>query len=83
MTKQSRSRYILCSPWDKPSEIDIYNWKGDGPFIKYWVRVFQEFERISTLSGLTFYVVWNHILVPELPSYGDDVVAVIASDEEL
>jgi hypothetical protein len=82
MTRRSRSRYILCSPWDKPSEIDIYNWKGDGPFIKYWVRVFQEFEKISTLSGPTFYVVWNHILVPELPSYGDDVVAVIASDEE-
>ena len=82
MTKQSRSRYILCSPWDKPSELDVYNWQDNGPFIKYWIRVFQEFEEASSLSGLTFYLVWNHILVPDLPSYGDDVVVVIASDEE-
>jgi hypothetical protein len=82
MTKVSRSRYILCTPWDKPIEIDIYNWKDEGLFIKYWLRVFQEFEKVSSLSGLTFYLVWNHILVPELPSYGDHVVAVLASDEE-
>src|SRR5271156_4689055 len=116
MTKVSRSRYILCTPWDKPIEIDIYNWKDEGLFIKYWLRVFQEFEKVSSLrtrqvtiesgraakaarrlrlsaavraivsfrvlSGLTFYLVWNHILVPDLPSYGHNVVAVLASDEE-
>lgn len=82
MTKESRSRYILLTPWDEPTEIDIDNWKDGGLFVTYWVRVFQEFEKISPLSGLTFYLVWNHILVPELPSYGENVVAVIATDEE-
>jgi hypothetical protein len=46
------------------------------------VRNFREFEKSSSLSGLTFYLISNHILVDELPSYGDDVVAVIRSDEE-
>ena len=62
--------------------IDIYNWKDDGLFINYLVRVFQEFEKLSPVSGFTFYVVWNHMLVPDLPSYGDKVVAVLATDEE-
>ncbi len=82
MTKKSRSKYILCTPWDEPTEIDIYNWKGGGLFINYWVRSFQEFERISPISGLIFYVVWNHMLVRDLPSYGDNVVAFIVTDEE-
>jgi hypothetical protein len=82
MTKKSRSKYILCTPWDEPTEIDIYNWKGGGLFINYWVRSFQEFERISPISGLIFYVVWNHMLVCDLPSYGDNVVAFIVTDEE-
>ncbi len=82
MTKASRSKYVLLTPWDEPSEIDIYNRKDEGLFIRYWVRVFQEFEKISSLAGLTFYLVWNHILVPDLPSYGDNVVAILATDEE-
>jgi hypothetical protein len=82
MTKKSRSTYILCTPWDRPTEIDIHNWKGGVLFLNYWVRAFQEFDKISRLEGLTIYLVWNHMLVPELPSYGKNVVAVLATDEE-
>jgi hypothetical protein len=81
----SRSRYVVCSPWDaRPFDLDIFTWqdKPDGYFFNYWVRIFKEFEGCSSLSGLTFYLISNHILVDELPSYGDDVVAVIRSDEE-
>jgi hypothetical protein len=81
----SRSKYIACTPWDpKPFELDIFTWedKPDDYFFNYWVRIFREFEKCSPLSGLTFYLVSNHDRVPELPSYGDSVVAVIRSDEE-
>ena len=82
MTKESRSKYILPTPWDEPTEIDIYNWKDGGLYINYWVRTFQEFEKLSPLSGLTFYVIWHHIEIPDLPTYGDNVVAVLTTDEE-
>ena len=81
----SRSKYVACTPWDpKPFELDIFTWqdKPDGYFFNYWARVFQELEKCSSLSGFTFYLISNHILVDELPSYGDSVVAVIRSDEE-
>ena len=75
-----RSKYIACTPWDpKPFELDVFTWqdKPDGYFFNYWARVFQQLEKCSSLSGLTFYLISNHILVDELPSYGDSVVAVI------
>jgi hypothetical protein len=81
----SRSKYIAVTPWDaKPFELDILTWedKPDGYFWNYWVRIFREFEKCSSLSGLTFYLVSNHNLIDELPSYGDSVVVVIRSDEE-
>ena len=81
----SRSKYVVCSPWEpKPFDLDIYTWQDqpDGYFFNYWVRIFREFEKCSPLSGLTFYLVSNHDRVDELPSYGDDVVTVIRSDEE-
>jgi hypothetical protein len=81
----SRCKYIACTPWDpKPFELDIFTWedKPDGYFFNYYVRIFREFEKVSSLSGLTFYLISNHDRVPELPSYGDSVVAVIRSDEE-
>jgi hypothetical protein len=81
----SRSQYVVCSPWEaKPFDLDVFTWqdKPDGYFFNYWVRVFKEFEKCSPLSGFTFYLVSNHILVDELPSYGDTVVAAIRSDEE-
>jgi len=85
MMSLSRSKYVVCSPWEaKPFDLDIFTWQDnpDGYFFNYWVRVFKEFEKSSSLGGLTFYLVSNHDRVDELPSYGDDVVAVIRSDEE-
>jgi hypothetical protein len=81
----SRSKYIICSPWEaKPFDLDIYTWqdKPDGSFYNYWVRIFKELEKSPSLGGLTFYLVSNHDRIDALPSYGDDVVVVIRSDEE-
>jgi hypothetical protein len=79
----SRSRYVLCRPSDAPIELNIYESQDlGGIFITYWIRVFQHFEELSSFSGLTFYVVWNYSLVRDLPSYGDDVVAILLTDEE-
>jgi hypothetical protein len=79
----SRSKYVACSPWEA-FDLDIFNWqdKPDGDFLNYWVRVFKKFEKCSPLSGLTFYLITHHLLVGELPSYGDNVVVVIRSGEE-
>jgi hypothetical protein len=79
----SRSKYVACSPWES-FDLDIFNWqdKPDGAFLNYWVRVFKEIEKSSSLSGFTFYLVTHHLLVNELPSYGDTIVAVIRSGEE-
>jgi hypothetical protein len=81
---QSLSRYVLCAPARPPRDLNIYDdYNGDeGIFINYWLRVFQEFEKLSCQESLTFYVVWDYSLVRDLPSYGKDVVAVLITDEE-
>lgn len=81
--KESRSKYYLCTPWKQPLEIDIYNYEDrfDGVYLTYWVRVFKEIEKRSSVGGLIFYVVWHHGLVRDLPSYGDNVVAILLMDE--
>jgi hypothetical protein len=64
----SRSKYVVCSPWEaKPFDLDIFTWqdKPAGYFANYWVQNFKEFENRSPQSGLTFYSVSNHILVDE------------------
>jgi hypothetical protein len=50
-------------------------------FLGYWVRVFQEFEKLSSVNGLTFYVVWGYLSVRDLPTYGSDVVVIVLVDE--
>jgi hypothetical protein len=45
-------------------------------------KFLRNLKKCSPLSGLTFYLVSNHILVDELPSYGETVVAANRSDEE-
>lgn len=81
--KKARCRYYLCTCGRASFEIDIYDYRDPYPdvFLTYWVRVFQLFEEMSALSGLTFYVVWDDKLVRDLPSYGSDVVAVVLQDE--
>jgi hypothetical protein len=79
-----RSKYVLCTPWNAPVELDIHNYKDDVEyvFLTYWIRVLRNVEEISLLSDLTFYIVWHNRLVRELPTYGKNVVAIILMDEE-
>jgi hypothetical protein len=65
----SRSKYILCIPWDpKPFELDIFSWqdKPDGYFFNYRGRTYLKFEKRSSLGGLTFYLILNHDRLEEL-----------------
>jgi len=81
--KKSRCRYIFCAPGEQPVELDIHNHSEpfDEVYLLYWIRVFQKFEEVSSISGLTFYIVWDYRMMPYLPSYGQDVVAVLLLDE--
>lgn len=81
--KKSRYRYYLCTWGRAPVEIDIYDYSDPYPdvFLTYWVRVFQLLDQLSSVSNLTFYVVWDSKLIRDLPSYGSDVVAVVLQDE--
>ncbi|ARV57343.1 exostosin family protein [Nostocales cyanobacterium HT-58-2] len=45
----------------------------------YYSRVFQAMEKHLKVSGLVFYVTWDEI--NELPSYGENVIAVVLGDE--
>lgn len=79
----SRFRYYLCTQNRDPVEIDIHRYEDPfiDVFILYYVRAFQILETISELENLTVYFVWNYQIVRELPSYGDNVVAVLLQDE--
>jgi Exostosin family len=81
--RKSRSKYILCTDGREPVEIDIFAHQDpfDDVFLTYWVHVFQWFEANSSLGGLTFYVIWDYQRVRDLPSYGNDVVAIVLMDE--
>ncbi len=80
----SPNRYFVClwaapgrggepQPWDPASETPMQDFVG-----VWWGRVFQAAEREIGGRGLTVYLTWD---LHELPSYGDDVVAVVIGDE--
>jgi hypothetical protein len=53
----SRSKYVVCSPWDAgPFDLDIFTWqdKPDGYFFNYWVRIFKEFEKMLVAERAHF-----------------------------
>jgi hypothetical protein len=72
--------YIWIQPYDRPIAWDI-SLASPLPELKYgyFSQTFQEFEKISPLCGLTFYI--THDNIQELPSYGNNVVAIIVGDE--
>lgn len=75
--------YAVCLPDQRAAvRLDPFNYRpADFPkFIEidYLAKAFQAAERAATVGGLTFYVTWS---VRELPSYGDDVVAILMGDE--
>lgn len=78
-----RGTYFLCTHLEPPQEIDLDEYKDTRAdlYLTYWVRVLRELEARSSLAGYTFYLVWHYRLVPDLPSYGDDVVAILLMDE--
>jgi hypothetical protein len=44
--------------------------------------VLQQIDQSGSANGLTFYIVWQYRLVRELPSYDQNVVVIIVSDEQ-
>ena len=76
------NRYFVCLPGQPktvPLNPFLYRQDAYPKFIEldYVARGFQTIEK-SGPKNLTFYVTWN---VHELPTYGDDVVAVLMGDE--
>jgi hypothetical protein len=81
---QQRNRYFVClwrAPgraqppvaWDPAAETPHQDFAGS-----WWGRVFQAAEAELGDRGLTVYLTWD---LHELPSYGEDVVAVVLGDE--
>jgi hypothetical protein len=71
------NKYYICFPTaSEPLLWDITQFVR--PDCAYWGKVFEAVEQRSTIRGLTFYLTWD---TESLPTYGDDVVAVILGDE--
>ena len=60
-------------PWDPWAETALQDFVG-----RWWGRVFQAAEAELGDRGLAVYLTWD---LHELPTYGDDVVAVVIGDE--
>jgi hypothetical protein len=71
------NKYYICFPTEsEPIAWDITQFVR--PDCAYWGKVFEVVEQQSTLGGLTFYLTWD---TQSLPTYGNNVVAVILGDE--
>jgi hypothetical protein len=76
----TRNRYVVCTG-EGAAPID---WALDDPDpvridCHYFGRVLQAMEEHLDEDGLTVYLTWD---LDRLPSYGDDVVAVVLGDED-
>jgi hypothetical protein len=78
-----KNRYLLCLAGSAPIPLDLDDDREVAPdvFLGYWKRVLRVLELASPVSGLTFYVVWDRGTVADLPTYGEDVVALVLQDE--
>jgi len=77
-----RHQYFVCPIYkDEPVPWDPYT-KGEvlshHTYLDYFGGVFAEMEKHLDRDGLTVYVTWH---TDKLPSYGQDVVAVVMGDE--
>jgi hypothetical protein len=71
------NKYYICFPHEEsPILWDIT--QHIRPDCAYWGKVFEAVEQTLETNGLTFYLTWN---TQSLPSYGDEVVAVVLGDE--
>lgn len=75
------NKYFICLkeaplnpiPWSIPDTDDTVDVD-----CVYFGKVFEEMEKRLKEKGLTFYLTWS---VEQLPSYGQNVVAVVLGDE--
>ncbi|MFP5268754.1 glycosyltransferase family 1 protein [Coleofasciculus sp.] len=73
------NQYYVCSKNREP--IAWNPWQEDRhivPECAYFGKVFQAMEESLQVQGLTFYLTWD---ISKLPSYGQNVVAVVQGDE--
>lgn len=77
---QLKNKYYVCLgyrkepiPWNPLDEKQDINYHT-----AYFGKVFVAMEQSLLLEGLTFYLTWN---IQTLPSYGQDVVAVVLGEE--
>lgn len=75
-----KNQYYVCLQYeDEPIEWDPYSERGAiNEHTAYFGGVFQSLERHLERVGLTVYFTWK---LDELPTYGEDVVAVVMGDE--
>jgi hypothetical protein len=84
MNMNQKNKYYVCLPGNNETLVTIEESIATGnEFIldynfKYFKKIFDRIEQISTAGGLTFYVTRD---VNFLPSYGSDVVAILVGDE--
>ncbi|MDD1444685.1 glycosyltransferase family 1 protein [Dolichospermum sp. ST_sed8] len=87
VTNQITNQYFVCLQRDslKPIMWDISRSDCNAamaelaPNCLYLGKIFKEMEKQLTISGLTFYMTWD---TDQLPSYGNNVVAVLLGDEQ-
>jgi hypothetical protein len=75
------NRYINCLTMDgQPHVVDLSEARtsDEWPELVYFRRVFKVLDRIPSDRDLTFYLTND---VQRLPSYGDDVVAIVVGDD--
>jgi hypothetical protein len=84
MNQNQKNKYYVCLPGNDQTPVTIEESIAAGnEFIldynfNYFKKIFDHIEQVSSESGLTFYVTRN---VKVLPSYGQDVVAILLGDE--
>jgi len=89
---QSKNRYFVCIinqptiEWNPCSKepmfgVDVVFFTTflKSNYFTYFSKVFAFMEEHLTVSGITFYLAWSD--VPELPSYGKDVIVIVVGDE--
>lgn len=76
--KSLSNEYYICSE-PEPIPLNVLGTEQTvDPLFAYFVKVFEVIEKSLEVDGLVFYLTCN---IHELPSYGQNVVAVVLGDE--
>lgn len=79
--KQVTSQYFVCLKESPLSPIPLIDFQVEQDLpcdCVYFGKVFEAMEQRLKVEGLTVYLTWD---VDRLPSYGDNVVAIVLGDE--